>query len=83
MNVDILIDNSEYILIDNSEYIFVDSEDTFIDTFTNSNSKKTRISISWAEYFKKTYNVMSIFLAIALVYLYFIFKRPSKAAAKL
>jgi hypothetical protein len=38
---------------------------------------------SWSEYIRKTYNTTSIFLGIAVIYLYFLYKKPSKSASNL
>ena len=54
-------------------YIFIDK--------TNLNNKSSESS--WSEYIRKTYNTTSIFLGIAVIYLYFLYKKPSKSASNL
>jgi hypothetical protein len=54
-------------------YIFIDK--------SNLNNKSSESS--WSEYIRKTYNTTSIFLGIAVIYLYFLYKKPSKSASNL
>jgi hypothetical protein len=61
-------------------------EPTFTDYIFINAPKSTRefkTSISWSEYIRKTYNTTSIFIGIAVVYLYFLYKKPSKSASNL
>jgi hypothetical protein len=68
--------NVEDVVIEDvaDSYIFIDK----IDKINNKSSES-----SWSEYIRKTYNTTSIFLGIAVIYLYFLYKKPSKSASNL
>ena len=59
--------------IDDIEYDYI---------FIDKNNREWR-RVSWSEYIKKTYNTTSIFLGIAVIYLYFLYKKPSKSASNI
>ena len=56
------------------DFDIIDFEDLFYDD---------NIPITgWGEYFRKTWNITSIFFVTAVVYLYFVYKRDNKNASK-
>lgn len=63
-----------------SETEDVDYDYIFIDKI---NPHKRSGNISWSEYIRKMYNTTSIFLGIAVIYLYFLYKKPSKSASNI
>ena len=77
--------NRKEILVDIEEDPIAKDDDIVNSYIFIDKIKPTKKSadLSWSEYIRKSYNTTSIFFGIAVVYLYFLYKKPSKSASNL
>jgi hypothetical protein len=59
--------------LNESDFDIIDFEDLFYDDPPES---------GWSAYFRKTWNITTIFFVTAVVYLYFVYKRDNKNVSK-